>query len=100
MRTLLASAIFSIAMLAAPMAKAQYVQVRVAPPAPMVEVVPAAPSPRHIWVPGYHRWAGGRHVWVPGTYMLPPRPYYTHWEPHRWEFRGGYYHFRAGYWRR
>ena len=80
-------------------AKAQAWRVRVVPPAPMVETVPVAPSPRHIWVPGYHRWEANRHVWVPGTYRVPA-PGYRRWEPHRWEQRGGYYHFRAGGWRR
>jgi hypothetical protein len=99
MKKLIAAMGFSMAMLAAPMVHAQYVRVAVAPPAPVVEVVPPSPSPRHVWVPGYHRWEGGRHVWVRGEYVVP-RPGYTRWEPHRWEHRGGYYHFHAGGWRR
>ncbi len=99
MKTLLGSVVFSVVMLAAPMAKAQMVRVRVAPPAPIVETIPVAPSPRHVWVPGYHRWQRNRHVWVPGYYQVP-RPGYTRWEHHRWENRNGQYHFHPGGWRR
>ena len=99
MKTLIGSVVFSIVMMAAPMAMAQAWRVRVEPPAPVVEVVPVAPSPRHVWVPGYHRWERNRHVWVPGTYTVPA-PGYRRWEHHRWEQRGGYYHFRRGGWRR
>ena len=98
MKALLGSVVFSILMLAAPMAKAQAWRVRVVPPSAVVETVPVAPSPRHVWVPGYHRWERNRHVWVPGNYVVQ-RPGYR-WEHHRWEQRGGYYHFRRGGWRR
>ena len=99
MKNLIGAALFSIAMMVSAGAEAQAWQVQVAPPAPMVEVVPAAPSPRHVWVPGYHRWNGHHHVWVPGTYVVP-RGGYHRWEPHRWENRGGRYHFVPGGWRR
>ncbi len=99
MKTLLGSLVFSLVMMAAPTVKAQVYRVRVAPPAPVVEVIPVAPSPRHVWVPGYHRWQRNRHVWVPGAYQLP-RGGYTRWEHHRWENRGGNYHFVPGGWRR
>jgi hypothetical protein len=99
MKTLLGSAAFAIILLLAPAARAQAWRVRVEPPAAVVETVPVAPSPRHVWIPGYHRWWHERHVWVPGRYEVP-RAGYTRWEPHRWEHRGGYYHFRRGGWRR
>lgn len=99
MKALLGAAAISLVMLSAPKVHAQAWRVRVAPPAPVVEVIPAAPSPRHVWVPGYHRWNRGRHVWVPGVYVVP-RPGYRRWEPHRWEQRGGEYHFVPGGWRR
>ncbi|WP_428655749.1 hypothetical protein [Runella sp.] len=44
------------------------VVVRPAPPAARVEVIPAPPSPRHTWVPGYHRWHRGHYEWRPGYY--------------------------------
>ncbi len=45
--------------------------VMVAPPAPQVEVVGAAPGPGYLWVGGYWNWVGGRHVWVPGRWEAP-----------------------------
>ena len=51
--------------------------VRIGPPRPPREVIPARP-PEHrgwVWVGGFHRWDGHAYVWVPG-----------HWA-HR---RGGY----------
>jgi len=76
-----------------------YVDVRIAPPAARVEVVPVRPSPRHIWIRGYWGWDGYHHVWVPGHYVLARRGYFYraprwegaargHW---RWH-RGGWYH--------
>ena len=73
-----ASATFSVAAVAAPVV----VDVRVAPPPPRYEVVPAS-RPGSVWVPGYWDWRGHRHVWVTG-----------HWERARY----GYSHrrFRSG----
>ncbi len=55
-----------------------------APPPPPPEAVPAAPSPEHVWVPGYHRWNGRAYDWQAGHYERRPRPnaqYVTgHWE--------------------
>ena len=39
-------------------------------PAPVVEVVPAAPAPGYHWVKGRYVWANGRWVWVKG-YWVP-----------------------------
>jgi hypothetical protein len=38
-------------------------------PAPVVEVVPARPSPGHMWVKGHHVFEGGRWVWTPGIWV-------------------------------
>ena len=73
------------------------IRIQMAPPAPRVEVIPRAPSPRHVWVPGYWAWRGGRHVWIAGHYELPPRGMHTWIEP-RWEHRGGSYVFIEGRW--
>jgi hypothetical protein len=35
-------------------------------PAPLVEVVPAAPAPGYVWVKGHYRWEGNHWAWVPG----------------------------------
>ncbi len=69
-----------------------------APPPPQVEVVPAAPHPGWVWVPGYHRWDGHRYVWVRGSYRRPPHPGAV-WVAGDWrEERGGHV-WHAGYWR-
>jgi|SRR5579863_1193337 hypothetical protein len=69
-----------------------------APPAAEVEVVPAAPSPEHVWVPGYHRWWGGRYVWVAGRYERRPHPA-ARWEGAHWEVRPNGRVFVEGRWR-
>ena len=43
------------------------------PPNAVVEIVPVAPSPRHIWVGGYYGYRENRYIWNPGSYQLPPR---------------------------
>ncbi len=96
--TLVAVAILA-GSLSAPSASAGVrVYVRVAPPAAIVETVPVAPSPRHIWVPGYHRWDGRAYVWFPGRYVLPPRANVV-WVPGHWaSHRRGWY-WIEGHWR-
>lgn len=42
-------------------------------PAPRVEVIPVAPSPRHVWVKGYYKPRGRHYVWVPGHYVVRRR---------------------------
>jgi YXWGXW repeat-containing protein len=76
-----------------------HVYVSIAPPAPIVEVVPVAPSPRHVWIAGYHRWDGRAYVWVPGHYVVPPHAHVVwvsgHWAHHH---SHGYY-WVEGHWR-
>lgn len=38
-------------------------------PAPLVEVVPAAPAPGYHWVKGHYRWEGNHWAWVPGHWV-------------------------------
>ena len=45
-------------------------RVVVARPAPRVEIIPVAPSPRHVWVKGYYVRRGRDYVWVPGYYVI------------------------------
>ena len=71
--------------------------VRVAPPAPRYEVVPAARR-GWVWVPGYWDWRRGRHVWVSGTWVRE-RPGYRYYGP-QWAERDGRWHMAQGYWRR
>jgi hypothetical protein len=75
------------------------VVIRTAPPAPAsVVVVGRAPSPRHVWIPGYYNGVNGRYVWVPGRWIVPPRPGAV-WVPPRWDSRSNGYVFVAGRWR-
>lgn len=67
--------------------------VRVAPPAPRDEVVPAA-RPGYVWTPGYWDYRSRRHVWVNGTWVRERRGYvYAHpnWVEHdgRWQLQRG-----------
>lgn len=71
------------------------VDIGVPPPAPQVEVVPAA-RPGFVWAPGYWSWDGGHHVWVAGHWMTE-RPGFV-WVADRWEVRGERHHFEPGHW--
>jgi hypothetical protein len=43
-------------------------------PPPMVnEVIVVAPSPRHVWMPGYYSYDRGNYVFINGSYRIPPR---------------------------
>jgi len=46
------------------------------PPAPAApgEVVPPAPGPGLVWVPGHYAWNGAAYVWRPGFWATPARP--------------------------
>ncbi len=86
-----ASAAFS------PLAAAQPVRldIRVGPPAPRYEVVPAA-RPGYLWTPGYWDWRGRRHVWVGGNWVAQ-RPGYVYTQP-AWVNQGGRWHLNRGAW--
>jgi hypothetical protein len=85
---------------ASPAAAGTRVYVRIGPPAPLVETRVVAPSPRHVWIGGYHRWDGRAYAWVPGRWELPPARY-RGWVPGHWtrNRRSGYY-WVEGHWRR
>jgi hypothetical protein len=70
------------------------VDVDVAPPAPQVEVVPAA-RPGYIWSPGFWDWSGHNHVWVRG-HWIRERPGW-HWVPDRWVASGPRWHHDVGH---
>jgi len=74
------------------------VYVPVPPPPVIVETAPAPPSPRHVWIGGYHRWDGRAYIWVPGRYEVPRR-HYRVWVPGHWvKHRRGWY-WSEGHWR-
>jgi hypothetical protein len=72
--------------------------VKQAPPTVRVEVVPARPSPKHIWVPGFWTWETTAYAWTPGIWMLPPEPAAV-WVAPRFESRSGVSVFISGYWK-
>lgn len=76
------------------------VGIRVGPPAPPHEVIPARPAdhPDWAWRAGYYRHDGANYVWVPGEYVAPPHPH-ARWVPGRWVHRGGTYVWVEGRWR-
>ncbi|MBS0507452.1 MAG: YXWGXW repeat-containing protein [Proteobacteria bacterium] len=70
----------------------------VAPPPMRVEVIPAAPFVRAVWIPGHWYWQTGRYVWLPGHYTYPRVG--LRWVPAHWRLRGGYWYFAPGRWAR
>ena len=55
-------------LLSAALPASAQVYVQVAPPAPVVETIPASPGTGYVWVNGHYRWDGNRYVWVGGRY--------------------------------
>jgi hypothetical protein len=75
-----------------------YTVVRVEPPAPIVETVPA-PRSGWVWAPGYYDYRGSNYVWVQGHWMRE-RPGYA-WREARWvETRNGEWRRVGGSWER
>lgn len=75
-----------------------YTIVRVAPPAPVQEVVPA---PRHgwVWAPGYYDYRGNQYSWVQGHWMRERTGH--DWREARWvETRNGEWRRVGGDWER
>ena len=73
------------------------VYVRIGPPAPRYEAVPAL-QPGWAWQPGYWNWNGHRYVWVSGRRVRGHRG--EHWVPHRWVDNGGRWRMDRGHWDR
>ena len=71
--------------------------VRIAPPPPRAEAVPA---PRHgrVWVAGHWDWRNRQHQWVPGTWVRERRGY-SYNQP-QWVERNGRWQMTRGNWRR
>lgn len=69
--------------------------IRVAPPEPRIERVPAARA-GYVWAPGHWDWRNNRHVWVNGRMIRERRGMY--WQPDRWSARDGRYVFVPGSW--
>jgi WXXGXW repeat (2 copies) len=67
------------------------------PPAGLAEIVPAPPSPRHVWLDGYWVWQDDGYAWMAGHWALPPKPDAV-WTAPRWEQIGQVYRFFEGSW--
>ncbi len=98
MKKMLPTALLGLA-LAVGSANAQ-VYVRIGPPPPRHEVIVTRPSPRHVWVAGYHRWDGRAYVWVPGAWTVPPQPYYHRWVAGHWRETPHGWIWVEGHWAR
>ena len=85
----------SFAAVAVPVSAATYV--RIAPPAPREEVVPAA-RPGKQWVGGHWEWRNNRHAWVRGTWINDRRGY-VYSQP-VWAETNGRWSMTRGNWRR
>lgn len=88
----LASATLSTAALAGPV-----VDIRIGPPSPRVEVVPA-PRAGYVWAPGYWDWRGNRHYWVAGNWQRARRGY-VYSQP-TWVQQGEHWRLNRGAWAR
>jgi hypothetical protein len=72
---------------------------RYGPPPPHREMrMMRAPSPYHVWMPGYYEWRGNRYKWVRGRWMRPPRGRMMYVPGYWMPYHGGYM-YRNGYWR-
>ncbi len=87
-----AAATISVSAVAAP-----YIDIRVAPPSPRTEVVPAARA-GYAWAPGYWDWRGRRHVWVGGHWERARRGYV--YRAPMWEQNGDRWRLNRGAWAR
>ena len=98
-KTLLSSLLVTAAAVAVPSLSSAgvMVDIDVAPPAPRVEVMPAA-RPGFVWAPGFWAWRGGNHVWVRG-HWIRERPGYR-WVPDAWVQAGPHWHYAPGHWER
>jgi hypothetical protein len=81
-----------------PQPQPQYVIVREAPPAIIVERRPPPPGQGHIWIDGYWNWNGRQYVWESGRWAVPPRER-TIWIAPRYERHEQGYRYMPGQWR-
>ncbi len=75
------------------------VYIQSAPPAEIVEEVPAQPpGERWVWQKGHWRWQNGGYVWRAGHWV--ERPYHgARWIPPHWsQGPAGGWHFIEGHW--
>lgn len=79
--------------------RAREVVVTQPPPPPQSEVIPPAPGPNYVWVPGYWAWDGKRrYVWQSGHYEARPTER-SAYEPGHWERSRNGWVWQPGHWR-
>jgi hypothetical protein len=96
MRKLIMTAIFGVALGLTPAHSEIVVKLR--PPVSIKEHRTVRPSPRHVWVGGYHRWDGHAYAWEQGRWAEPPHAHAV-WVAPRWQHRHDGYVFVEGRWR-
>ena len=74
-----------------------YTILRVAPPAAVVETVPA-PRRGQVWIPGNYDYRGNQYVWVQGHWVRERAGY--DWQESRWIERNGEWRRLGGDWQR
>ncbi len=76
----------------------QVVVIKKAPPVLRVEVKPAPPFARAVWIPGHWVWRGHTYVWVKG-HWVKPRKGFT-WVPGHWNKKRHGWVWIPGHWKR
>lgn len=67
------------------------------PPPPRAEVMPAEPSPDHVWIAGHWERDPDKWTWVEGEWIKPPfLP--VRWVPGYWRHQLGKFHWVSGHW--
>jgi hypothetical protein len=97
MRKLLLTTLIGIAVGIAS-AQAAEIVIKLRPPISIHEHRTIRPSPRHVWIGGYHRWDGNAYVWTQGRWDVPPSEHAV-WIAPRWQRRHDGYVFVEGRWR-
>jgi hypothetical protein len=97
MRKLILTTLFGIAV-GIGSAQAAEIVIKLRPPISIHEHRSSRPSPRHVWIAGYHRWDGNAYAWTPGRWDVPPREHAV-WVAPRYERRHDGYVFVEGRWR-
>jgi hypothetical protein len=97
MRKLILTTLFGIAV-GIGSAQAAEIVIKLRPPISIHEHRAMRPSPRHVWIAGYHRWDGNAYAWTPGRWDVPPREHAV-WVAPRYERRHDGYVFVEGRWR-
>jgi WXXGXW repeat (2 copies) len=96
-RKLLLTALCGIAV-GVGVASAAEVVIKLKPPISIHETRGPAPSPKHVWIAGYHRWDGNAYVWEKGRWDVPPREHAV-WVAPKYTHRHDGYVYTEGHWR-